>query len=394
MRRREYLVRLRDSVRAWNDWRHKNPTSSIDLSGADLSERKLSGAHLAGVDLSGADLGNADLAGADLSDAILADANLAGARLTECILHRTVCAQATLMRADLSGASLAFADLARRSRPVNLRSAQLSGADLRSASLHGADLVGAILSDSDLSYADFSATDLRGTTISRCIAERLDLTKAKLGFGIVSSVHLSTALGLDSIEHLGPTSLSTDTLFSPSTPLPDYFLLRCGIPRSLLAFTRDAASLLAVASDHSCFISHSAADRDFASCLCHDLRTSGVRCWFAPDDLRIGDHLRRRTYEAIQGHDRLLVVLSSVSLNDIVVEREVEVAFEREIKEKREVLFPISIDEALTDSEVSWASDIRRTRHIGNFCNWRNRTSYDKALRKLLSDLGGKPVYT
>src|SRR5215207_600034 len=38
---------------------------------------------------------------------------------------------------------------------------------------------------------------------------------------------------------------------------------------------------------YSCFISYSSKDQDFAERLHVDLQNNGVRCWFAPEDLKI-----------------------------------------------------------------------------------------------------------
>ena len=69
------------------------------------------------------------------------------------------------------------------------------------------------------------------------------------------------------------------------------------------------------------------------------------------------------------------------------VEREVQAAFEREHRSGKPVLFPIRVDEAVMEATQAWAADIRRTRHIGEFGNWRDHESYKKALERLLRDL-------
>jgi endogenous inhibitor of DNA gyrase (YacG/DUF329 family) len=69
------------------------------------------------------------------------------------------------------------------------------------------------------------------------------------------------------------------------------------------------------------------------------------------------------------------------------VEKEVETAFEKERREKRTVLFPIRLDDAVMETHEAWAADIRRTRHIGDFREWKNHDSYKKAFERLLRDL-------
>jgi hypothetical protein len=51
------------------------------------------------------------------------------------------------------------------------------------------------------------------------------------------------------------------------------------------------------------------------------------------------------------------------------------------------VLFPIRLDNAVMETDEAWAADIRRTRHIGDFSEWKNRDSYQKGFARLLRDL-------
>ena len=120
---------------------------------------------------------------------------------------------------------------------------------------------------------------------------------------------------------------------------------------------------------YSCFISYSSRDQEFAERLHADLQAKGVRCWFAPEDLKTGDKFQDAIEESIRLHDKLLLVLSKNSVVSPWVEREVQAAFEREHRSKKLVLFPIRVDEAVMEATKAWAADIRRTRHIGEFGN-------------------------
>ena len=42
---------------------------------------------------------------------------------------------------------------------------------------------------------------------------------------------------------------------------------------------------------YSCFISYSSKDQTFAERLHNDLPDKGVRCWFAPEDMTIGERI-------------------------------------------------------------------------------------------------------
>ncbi|MCB9087395.1 MAG: toll/interleukin-1 receptor domain-containing protein [Calditrichae bacterium] len=140
---------------------------------------------------------------------------------------------------------------------------------------------------------------------------------------------------------------------------------------------------------YSCFISYSSKDEDFAKRLHADLQSEGVRCWFAPEDMKIGDKIRQRIDESIRMYDKLLLILSENSINSTWVEKEVETAFGKEQRNKHLILFPIRLDSRVMDTDTSWAADIRRTRHIGDFTLWKKHDAYQKAFQRLLKDLRG-----
>jgi TIR domain len=138
---------------------------------------------------------------------------------------------------------------------------------------------------------------------------------------------------------------------------------------------------------YSCFISYSSKDDAFARQLHADLQAAGVRCWFVPEDMMIGDRIRPRIDESIRMYDRLLLVLSEHSVSSKWVEFEVEAAMDREQEGKPPVLFPVRLDNTVMESTTAWAAHIKRTRHIGDFTRWKNHDDYQKAFTGLLRDL-------
>ncbi|GHO91512.1 hypothetical protein KSF_015600 [Reticulibacter mediterranei] len=139
---------------------------------------------------------------------------------------------------------------------------------------------------------------------------------------------------------------------------------------------------------HSCVLSYATEDQAFAKKLHADLQSKGVSCWFAPHDLKTGDKLRTQIYEAIQKNDKLLLILSEHAVTSDWVEREVELAFERERQPPETlVLFPIRLDDAVMYTNTAWAGDIRRIRFIGDFRQWKDDTEYQNALQRLWRDL-------
>jgi hypothetical protein len=326
-----HVEALKKGVRAWNEWQASHH-GMIDLSRAAL----------AGIDLGPIDVRtHLELDLANLTNVDLVKANLGGA---------------SFVNADLTGA--------------NLRGANLSGADLWGTSLDGANLTGTLLYDTDFTEASLARTDFRGAV--------MEGTR-------FSGVDLASARGLALVHHEGPCRLDIDTIYLSGGNIPDVFLRGAGVPESLITYVR---SLVADPIEYySCFISYSTKDQEFADLLHSQLQSKGTRVWLATEDLKIGDKFRTTIDEAIRLYDKLLLVLSESSVRSPWVEAEVEAAFEKERKQKRTVLFPIRLDDAVMEAEVAWAANIRRTRHIGDFRNWKNHDQYQKALARLLRDL-------
>ncbi|MGA9771422.1 MAG: toll/interleukin-1 receptor domain-containing protein [Blastocatellia bacterium] len=187
------------------------------------------------------------------------------------------------------------------------------------------------------------------------------------------------------MRHDRPSTLGIDTIYKSAGNIPESFLRGCGLPDTFITFAR---SLVGTAIDfYSAFISYSSKNHNFAERLNADLQNKGVRCWFAPEDIKIGDKFRQRIDEAIHVQDKLLLILSEDSMASAWVELEVEAAMERERRENRLVLFPVRIDDAIEQSHTAWAASLRRMRHIGDFNKWKDHDSYSKAFERLLRDL-------
>jgi hypothetical protein len=243
--------------------------------------------------------------------------------------------------------------------------------------LTGADLSGAMLSKANISRANFS---------------RANLSSAILTYTVFGHTNLTNALGLDVCSHAGPSSLDHATLVQ-SGPLPLRFLRGCGLPDTLITYL---PSLLNQAIQfYSCFISYSTEDQEFAARLHADLQDKEVRCWFAPHDIQGGKYVHQQIDDAIQVHDRLLLILSEASIHSEWVETEISKARKREKRENRRMLFPIRLMDFETlqqwecfDADIGndSAKEIRKF-YVPDFSNWKNHDLYQKEFQKLLRDL-------
>lgn len=355
----EHIAMLKYGIEIWNNWYDNNLMVLADLSEADLDR-----ADLSGINLSGANLCKASLNGANLSDANLNGANLSDANLSEAMLNST-----NFTNADLTRANLSFADL--------------SGADLS-----GADLSGANLNVANLTETNFSRADLHLANLNEVNPNQANWAEAKFRFTLLGDTDLSQVKGLEDVVHLGPSTIGIDTIYKSSGNIPEVFLRGAGVPDNFITFMK---SLTGSAFDfYSCFISHSSKDREFVERLYADLQSNGVRCWYAPEDLKIGEPFLLGIDQGIRLHDKLLLVLSENSVSSGWVQHEVLSAMAKEQGKAPWVLFPIRLDNAVMETDVSWANMIRQSRHIGDFTHWKDHDSYKKAFDRLLRDLKAK----
>ncbi len=352
----EHVGILKQGVEEWNNWRKKHPTATADFSGADFSAVDLRGVNLAGMypsrtSLNATNLTAADLRGADLSGASLIDGNLT--------------------RANLSGADLRRADLI----GTNFSETNLAGASLTRAYLEGALLIRA-----DLTGADFSQAMAKGANFA--------------------DVDLSAAKGLDSMKHYGPSTIGIDAIYKSRGKIPENFLRGCGVPDEFIAYI---GSMFGRPIEFfSCFISYSTKDQDFVARLHADLQARGVRCWFAPHDIAGGAKLHEQIDEVIRLHDKLLVVLSEHSMRSEWVKTEISQARRQEEREKKRMLFPITLAPSVdvrqwtlfdADRGIDSAREIREY-FIPDFSNWKDHDAYNRAFSRLVKDLslGRTPV--
>lgn len=285
--------------------------------------------------------------------------------------------------ANLRGANLSSADLSE----ANLRGANLSDANLSSAEIIGAELFGANLSNADLRGADLRGANLSGVELIGAGLFGANLSEAWLGANVFADNDLSEVNGLETVAHHGPSTIGIDTLYRSGGKLPEAFLRGAGVPDIFIKYLPSLVSAEQAIQFYSCFISYSTKGEEFSKRLHSRLRDEHVRVWFAPEDLKIGDRFRIKIDEVIRVYDKLLVVLSEHSVQSAWVEKEVETAMEREREQKRTMLFPIRVDDVVNEIKTGWPADIRRTRHIGDFANWKDHDAFEQAFKRLLKDL-------
>jgi uncharacterized protein YjbI with pentapeptide repeats len=337
----EHLEILNQGVKAWNKWRFDHPEIKPDFAKHSLDSEwgeyvDFGKTRLIGANFSGADFTSADLRGVDFSAADLREANLTGANLVRANFYMTYLDRAILRWANLGGAKFV------------------------KATLNG---------------ADFSETRIWSTT-----------------FG---DDDLSSVIGLESAYHEAPSTIGVDTIYQSGGKIPESFLIGCGLPQQFIDYIPSLIGAVEPFQYHSCFISHSKKDEEFAKRLYSRLRDAKVRVWFAPEDIKGGVKLYDQIEQAIQLHKRLLVVLSDNSLQSEWVMTEIRKAREAEKRENRRKLFPIRLADFEqirrwrcpdADGGKDLAVEVREY-FIPDFSNWKDHDSFEKAFERLLRDL-------
>ena len=212
--------------------------------------------------------------------------------------------------------------------------------------------------------------------------------------------------GLDTCRHLSPSPIDHRTL-AESGPVPDAFLRGCGLSNWQIEETKLFQQNLTNAQindiihriydlrtagpiqSYSCFISYSDRDETFATQLYDQLQKAGVRCWFAPEELKTGGKFNGTMDQSIQIHDKLLLILSENSIHSSWVKKEVHKSVEKENEIKRPVLFPIYLDDSVMDVLKGWPAMNHLTSHSGDFTKWRSRSEdhFEESFKRLLKDL-------
>jgi uncharacterized protein YjbI with pentapeptide repeats len=358
----EHLSILKSGVGEWNNWRFKNPFVSPDLESVDLR----------GISLSGVDFGS-----------------------HVCLEGFSMCSLGEMTDAMANGCAVNNITL-EWGGVVLLKDADLRNSILDNAQLAGARLSGARLDGANLGNANLRHSRLEGTVLNSALLDKTLFGRATMESSSLGDLDLRQALELDSVTHYGPSTIGLDTIVKSKGQIPSRFLRGVGVPDNFITFAKSL--ITAPIEFHSCFISFSTKDQEFADRLYADLQNSGVRCWFAPHDIEGGKKIHEQIDEAIRAHDRLLLIVSQHSMKSSWVETEISKARKREQRECRRMLFPLLLVDFNTvqdwecfdaDTGKDSAREIREY-FIPDFSDWKSHDSYKAAFDRLLRDLKSK----
>lgn len=140
----------------------------------------------------------------------------------------------------------------------------------------------------------------------------------------------------------------------------------------------------------SIFMSHNYRDKPFVRKLSFDLQNKGVKVWLDEADIKIGESLTEKIATAIDNVDFVGAVLSPNSINSEWVQKELQIAFQKEIALKKVVVLPI-LRGRIKDEEIP--PFIRDKR----YADFRPPRKYERSFELLLEAIGvapGKPKLT
>ncbi len=373
---------------------------SLDLSGAMLSAAKLSGADLAHDDLSGADLTGSDLHLADLSGANLqgahlwrsnlSRANLNAANMAGCTLGRTNLANSTLQAADLKGTDLSFANLAY----ADLERADLSGSDLTQTDLSWANLSGANLRDTrligaNLDMADLTGADLRGATIIKTRLNSTSLSGAVCGVTIFANCDLTRAIGLEDVQHLGPSMISLDTLSRSKGQVPARFLEGAGVAPALIA-AQDAVRESGVAYTRVLLLG-SENDGELAAKVRASLAEAQVPSWVIAADDEASLQSGAITLDRAVYYDRLVLLCTAESLESAHTSRYFGSLMDGSGFGLEETLISVAADDTFYQREDRLCSGLREG-VVVDFRGWEDEARYKDAMSALVKEISGSAL--
>jgi uncharacterized protein YjbI with pentapeptide repeats len=373
----EHVEILKQGVEVWNQWRICNPEIKPDLEFADFS-----GAYLCGANLCGSLLAKTNFSQTNLSAVNFKGSNLFEANFTDALLN-----QADFSSLYLRNVNFTKAD----SKDAIFMSANIESSNLTEANFNHVFLVDAKVVRSNLHNTSLAESLISFSWFVEGTFTNTDFSNAFMGSALFADCDLSTAKGLQTVQHDFASTIGIDTFYKSDGKIPEVFLRGCGVPEDFITY---AKSLTTNPIDfYSCFISFTEKDDAFSERLYNDMQAKGVRCWRWKEDAKWGRTLRKEIDEAVRYYDKLVVICSKDSLKAPAVLEEIERALDKEDDLKRkgedaEVLFPIRIDDFIFDG---WESELKvrlTKKNIGDFRDWNgDAEKYRKSVERLVKDL-------
>lgn len=94
----------------------------------------------------------------------------------------------------------------------------------------------------------------------------------------------------------------------------------------------------------SIFLSHNSKDKPFVRKLASDLRSQGFYVWVDEAEIKLGDSLIEKIRDGLDRVEYVGVVLSNNSINSQWVKKEIDIAMNQEIEDKKIKVLPLMLE--------------------------------------------------
>lgn len=128
----------------------------------------------------------------------------------------------------------------------------------------------------------------------------------------------------------------------------------------------------------SVFLCHSSQDKFFVRNLALGLAVHGVKVWLDEAEIQVGESLTDKIGKAIGEVDYVAVVLSHNSVNSEWVQKELQIALQRELTERQVVVLPLLLEPV----------DIPPFLKDKLYADFSDQERYSEAMKKLLKAIG------
>lgn len=134
----------------------------------------------------------------------------------------------------------------------------------------------------------------------------------------------------------------------------------------------------------SVFMNYSHKDKSFVRRLAADLRDAGHTVWIDETEILVGDSLIKKIRIALDNVDFVAAIISLTSIDSHWVQKELDLASNREIDEKRVVVLPVLLDDVELPGFLKGKY----------FADFREEDNYQEGLNKLIKRLGSRTPFS
>jgi hypothetical protein len=141
----------------------------------------------------------------------------------------------------------------------------------------------------------------------------------------------------------------------------------------------DLSKYLPIRAHPKVFMSHSHKDKYFCRSLARRLNESGIDVWIDEAEMKVGQSLIAMIRDALDNVDFVIAIISSASVESEWVKEELDIAMNRQIKNRRIIVLPVVKDECIFPGFLvgKYFADFRKP--------WRRKNAVEGLINSILS---------